>query len=176
MPRKFAAVVLALASLALSGCSVFYPNWGATSLPTETNSAPVISESASEEPSATEDAEANVEPSESPTAEHSETAIKRKETSVEIIMAMVDQDAGVLTVVAQLPEVVDQGGVCTFKFIGGSVTKSLTGKAEPSSDYTQCHPIEFELKDLASGDGVITVSYESEGYFGESAGQSVVIG
>ncbi|MCF8529626.1 MAG: hypothetical protein K9G13_06995 [Aquiluna sp.] len=176
MPRKFVVAVLALASLTLSGCSVFYPNWGATSLPTESNLAPEISESAAPESSESTDAEVAIEPSESPSAEPTATEIKRKETTVEIIMAFVDQEAGVLQVVAQLPEIVDLGGTCTFKFIGGSVSKSLTAKAEPSSDYTQCHPIEFELKDLAVGDGVISVSYESDGYFGESAGQSVVIG
>ena len=90
-------------------------------------------------------------------------------------MAMVDAEAGYLTVVAQLPEIVESGGECTFKFIGGSVTKTLTVPAEPSSDYTQCHPIEVELKDLAKGNGVVTVSYSSDLYVGTSAGNSVVI-
>jgi hypothetical protein len=91
-------------------------------------------------------------------------------------MAVPEPDYGVLTVIAQLPKLSESGGKCIFKFIGGDVEKSLEVKAEPSSDYTQCFPIEFPLSDLPKGNGVVTVSYESEGHFGTSAPVSVVIG
>lgn len=175
MPRKLLIVGLLLGSLTLSGCSVFYPNWGATSLPTE-SAIPTVEEtdpqgSASESVSETETAE----PVESASEEPAPTQEPKKETSVEIIMAFVDDTAGYLTVVAQLPDIVEAGGECTFKFIGGSVTKTLSVPSEPSSDYTQCHPIDVELSELSKGEGVVTVSYSSEKYLGTSAGTSVVI-
>jgi hypothetical protein len=48
-------------------------------------------------------------------------------------------------------------------------------RAEPSSDYTQCFPIEFPLADLPSGNGIVTVSYESASHFGLSPASSVVV-
>jgi hypothetical protein len=175
MPRFVAIAALIGASLTLTGCSVFYPNWGATSLPEPTETASVEpTEATSQEPTET----ASAEPTEA-TAEPEPTetqAVKRKEVDVEIIMAIPEPDYGVLTVVAQIPTLSESGGKCIFKFIGGSVEKTLEVKAEPSSDYTQCYPIEYPLDELPNGNGVVTVSYESEGHFGTSAPVSVVIG
>lgn len=173
MPRIIAIAALLGASLTLTGCSVFYPNWGATSLPEETKSATA------------EPTETPAEPTDTATPEPTETAaepepsatetVKRKEVDVEIIMAVPEPDYGVLTVVAQVPTLSESGGKCILKFIGGSVEKTLEVKAEPSSDYTQCFPIEYPLDELPKGNGVVTVSYESEGHFGTSAPVSVVI-
>ena len=175
MPRKLLIVGLLLSSLSLSGCSVFYPNWGATSLPTE-SSLPAIEETDSQATSSEGASESQTpEPVESASEEPAPTQEPKKETTVEIIMAFVDDGAGYLTVVAQLPDIVEAGGECTFKFIGGSVTKTLSVPSEPSSDYTQCHPIDVELSELSKGEGVVTVSYSSEKYLGTSAGTSVVI-
>ena len=91
-------------------------------------------------------------------------------------MAVPEPAIGVFTVVARIPSLSEAGGKCIFKYLGNGVTKTMEVKAEPSSDYTQCFPIEFPLKDLPSGNGVVTVSYESEGHFGISAPTSVVIG
>ncbi len=173
MPRIIALAALLGASLTLTGCSVFYPNWGATSLPEETQSIVAEPTETSAEPTETvtaEPTEATAEPEPSATE-----TVKRKEVDVEIIMAIPEPDYGVLTVVAQIPTLSESGGKCIFKFIGGSVEKSLEVKAEPSSDYTQCFPIEYPLDELPNGNGVVTVSYESEGHFGTSAPVSVVI-
>jgi len=160
-------------SLTLTGCSVFYPNWGATSLPEPVTESQTITE---EEPTATEETQTEATAEETATPEETKEPIVRKEVSVEIIMAVPEPSVGVLTVVAQIPSMSETGGKCIFKYLGNGISKTMEVKAEPSSDYTQCFPIEFPLKDLPSGNGVVTVSYESEGHFGTSAPTSVVIG
>ncbi len=166
---------LAVSSLliSLTGCSVFYPNWGATGLPEPVTESETI---APEETAPEETATAEATPEETATEEETQEPIVRKEVTVEIIMAVPEPAIGVFTVVAQIPNLTESGGKCIFKYLGNGVTKTKEVKAEPSSEYTQCFPIEFPLKDLPSGNGVVTVSYESEGHFGTSAPTSVVIG
>ena len=172
--RNFVKTLMVVAiSLTLTGCSVFYPNWGATSLPEPVTESQTITE---EEPTATEETQTEPTPEETAAPEETKEPIVRKEVSVEIIMAVPEPSVGVLTVVAQIPSMSETGGKCIFKYLGNGVSKTMEVKAEPSSDYTQCFPIEFPLKDLPSGNGVVTVSYESEGHFGTSAPTSVVIG
>lgn len=172
--RNFVKTLLVVAiSLTLTGCSVFYPNWGATSLPEPVTESQTITE---EEPTATEETQTEATAEATATPEETKEPIVRKEVSVEIIMAVPEPSVGVLTVVAQIPSMSETGGKCIFKYLGNGVSKTMEVKAEPSSDYTQCFPIEFPLKDLPSGNGVVTVSYESEGHFGTSAPTSVVIG
>ena len=175
MPR-FRALALASATLlTLSGCSVFYPNWGATELPEE----PTLSAAPTETETVTAEPEPTVtEEEESPEPEPTETEaleIEKVQTEVTIIMAIAEPDFGVLTVVAQVPGLSEAGGTCKMRFIGSDVERELEVKAEPSSDYTQCFPIEFPLSDLPSGNGVVTVSYDSEFHFGSSPASSVVI-
>lgn len=173
MFRSLKFVGLASAVLLLAGCSVFYPNWGATSLPEEPELA--TSEPASTD---TETESAEPEPSESETTaatESEEPKPEPKATDVEIIMAAVEPDYGVLTVVAQVPGVSDSDGTCTVRFQSGNFEQKLTVKAEPSSSYTQCFPAELALKDLPSGRGLVTVSYQSDLYVGTSAATSVDI-
>ncbi len=176
MRRFLLASSAILLSLTLVGCSAFYPNWGATGLPeepelaetTETSEAPTAepTESEASEPEVT--AEPTVEPTEQATVE-------RVQTQVDLIMAIAEPDYGVLTVVAQIPGVAESGGKCIMKFIGSNKEVSYEVRAEPSSDYTQCFPIEFPLSDLPSGNGIVTVTYESEFHFGTSPASSVVI-
>jgi hypothetical protein len=174
MPRFGLVALIALSSLALTSCSVFYPNLGATSLPEES------------ETSQTQTSEPDQAPSETPAGEAAETAeptasetsapeIIRKETPVEIIMVQPEPAFGVLTVIAQMPSLSESNGSCTLRFLSGSVEKTLKVQAEPSSDYTQCYPIELPLKGLPKGTAVVTVSYDSDYHFGTSSAQSVVI-
>lgn len=170
--RIFArTLAVAAVLLTLTGCSIFYPNWGATSLPEPATE----SQSVAPEETPTEE-QTDAAPEETSTPEETKEPIVRKEVAVEIIMAVPEPSVGVFTVVAQIPGMSETGGKCIFKYLGNGVTKTMEVKAEPSSDYTQCFPIEFPLKDLPSGNGVVTVSYESEGHFGTSAPTSVVIG
>ena len=169
--RNFArTLAVATVLLTLTGCSIFYPNWGATSLPEP------VTESQTVSPEETVAPEETATPEATATPEETKEPIVRKEIAVEIIMAVPEPSIGVFTVVARIPSLSESGGKCIFKYLGNGVTKTMEVKAEPSSDYTQCFPIEFPLKDLPSGNGVVTVSYESEGHFGISAPTSVVIG
>lgn len=177
--RKFwIAIAAVFVSATLTGCSVFYPNWGATGLPEE----PELSQTAQteepqtqvEETSQPEQVTETAEPTESPT-ETEEPAIVRKQVQVDVIMAIAEPDFGVLTVVAQIPGLSESGGKCVMRFIGSDKEATMEVKAEPSSDYTQCFPIEYPLDQLPSGNGIVTVSYESDYHFGQSPASSVVI-
>lgn len=178
MRKVFLALAALAVSATLTGCSVFYPNWGATGLPEEPDmqqtTEPVATETS--EPEATESQAATEEPA--PTATETETAepeIKRTQVQVDLIMAVAEPDYGVLTVVAQIPGVSETGGKCVMRFIGSDKEATMEVKAEPSSDYTQCFPIEYPLDQLPSGNGIVTVSYESDNHFGLSPASSVVI-
>ncbi|NCV80893.1 MAG: hypothetical protein EBW36_02520, partial [Actinobacteria bacterium] len=118
MPR-FRALALASATLLiLSGCSVFYPNWGATELPEEPtmSAVPTETETVTAEPEPTDtEIEASAEPE--PT-ETEEPEIEKVQTEVTIIMAVAEPDFGVLTVVAQIPGLSESGGMCKMRFIG----------------------------------------------------------
>jgi hypothetical protein len=134
---------------------------------------PTETETVTAEPETTDtEMEASAEPE--PT-ETEEPEIEKVQTEVTIIMAVAEPDFGVLTVVAQIPGLSESGGMCKMRFIGSDVEKELEVRAEPSSDYTQCFPIEFPLSELPSGNGVVTVSYDSEFHFGTSPATSVVI-
>jgi hypothetical protein len=134
---------------------------------------PAETETVTAEPEPTDtEIEASAEPE--PT-ETEEPEIEKVQTEVTIIMAVAEPDFGVLTVVAQIPGLSESGGMCKMRFIGSDVEKELEVRAEPSSDYTQCFPIEFPLSELPSGNGVVTVSYDSEFHFGTSPAASVVI-
>lgn len=177
MRKSFIGVAAVVATLTLTGCSVFYPNWGATGLPEE----PMITaESATQTPEATaeptqeETASAEPEVTETPTETES-PEIKRKQVQVDVIMAIAEPDFGVLTVVAQIPGVSESGGKCVMRFIGSDKEAVMEVKAEPSSDYTQCFPIEYPLSDLPTGNGIVTIAYESDYHFGLSPASSVVI-
>ena len=176
MRRFLLASSAVLLSLTLVGCSAFYPNWGATGLPEEpeVTETSIPTEEPSQEPieSETAEPEPSEEPSPEPSEEPSVTAIQ---TQVDIIMAIAEPDYGVLTVVAQIPGISEAGGKCIMRFIGSDKEATMEVRAEPSSDYTQCFPIEFPLADLPSGNGIVTVSYQSDFHFGTSPASSVVI-
>lgn len=172
MTKFFAFLTLSASAVVLTGCSVFYPNWGATSLPDEPTEQVTETVTEEPEPTASETATETAEPE--PTESETQKP-EPKKTTVEIIMAVAEPDVGVLTVVARAPEVIDEGGKCTVRFQSGNFDKKFTVKAEPSADYTQCHPIEIPLKDLVAGEGIVTVSYSSDNYVGTSAASSVVI-
>ena len=113
--------------LTLSGCSVFYPNWGATSLPEPVSESETV---VPEETTAQETPTETATPEETTTAEATKEPVVRKEVTVEIIMAVADPAAGVVTVVAQIPNLTEAGGKCIFKYLGNGVSKTKEVKAE----------------------------------------------
>lgn len=157
---KLAALSLAVVSL--SGCSLLYPHWGATTFPTDS---PSSSQTATPTPSDTASQSASPTPSSVPV----------KSAAVSIMDYNVDGTAGVVDVVAQVTNVAESGGQCTLTVTSGTTTKTQTVKAEANVDTTQCYPMEISLTGLASGSAVVSVTYRSAGYLGTSPGQSVTI-
>lgn len=155
--KKFATVLVATAiSLSLSGCALLYPNWG-------TDQSPGTSQSAA--PSET--------PSETPSA--SPTTVTKAKATVRIDDASADATAGVITVVAEVTNIAQDGGTCTLILQVGNTTKRLPFKAEANVDRTQCFPMEVPIAGLPKGTALVSVEYESTTYFGVSPAQSVVI-
>ena len=174
MRKLMIGLSLIFATLLLSGCGVFYPNWGATSLPEE----PTATIETNPEPEASAEPEVSVEPTASATPEETETsepATKQLPADVVILIAEAYSDTGMLEVVAKVQGITESDGTCTMRFIGSDTEKTVKVSAQPASDYTQCFPIEFPLSELPSGSGIVTVTYESEFHLGKSPASSVVI-
>jgi hypothetical protein len=155
--KKIASVLVAtVISLNLTGCALLYPNWGTDQNPGTSQSAEPT-ESASETPS--------VSPS----------AVNKAKATIRIDDASADATAGVISVIAEVTNIAQDGGSCTLVLQIGNTTKRLPFKAEANVDRTQCFPMEVPLAGLAKGTALVSVEYESADYFGISAAQSVVI-
>ena len=176
MRRKVLALAI-LAGLTLSGCSAFVPSWNAQPTPIE-----IDNENDSEDVNDSPEADPEPEPAEpsepdqpsEPEPEPAES-IERSSVDVEVISAMVYEDEGQLEVIAQVLEVVEDGGECTLKLLAGDFSTEMTVGANRSSNYTQCAPIDIPLSELPGGTAVVSVSYLSDNYEGESESVSVVI-
>lgn len=150
-------VAAGLLSLTLAGCSVLYPNWNTTANPSDSGT-----------PSASSSSTASESPSASPST-------AKAKASIMIIDSGVDAPGGVVYVVAEVTNVVEDGGLCTMTFIGAGQTKSVTGKAEINATDTQCHPLQIPLAGLPKGAGLVTVTYNSATHIGTSAAIAVTI-
>lgn len=156
MRRIIAASLLLATSVALSGCTLFYPNWGATTAPVET---PSETSTPTSEPSPTQT-----------------TPPKPKQpVSVEIMQADTDAAAGTITVIAQATGISEDGGNCTLIVTQASSSKSVTAKAESNVTDTQCFPLSLSIVGLSPGDASFTVSYDSSSYTGKSTPQAITI-
>jgi len=155
MKRMISSITAIGAALALivsvAGCSVLYPNWNTTANPGD-SSTPSSSSSAS--PSESASASATPTP----------TAVKAK-AQITFVDSGVDAAGGVIFAVAEVTNVVEDGGLCTLTFIGAGKTKTVT----------QCHPLELSLVGLPKGAGLITVTYNSPTHIGTSAAVAVTI-
>ena len=162
MKKFLITTAVVLSTLTLSGCHYFYPNWGATSAPTDEPSA-----SSTPEPSASETSE--------PTPSASATEQPKGQVGLRVLSSSVDSGAGQITVIAEVAEVSEDGGNCTLKLTSGSVTKTLTVKAESNVTDTQCYPFNLPLTGIPSGNASFTVSYESADSIGATSANSLVI-
>ena len=161
--KKFLiTTAVVLGTLTLSGCQYFYPNWGATSAPTD-------------EPSESSDPE----PSQSQTTEPSPSASAsqkpREQVGLRVLSSAADSASGQITVIAEVADISEDGGNCTLKVTSGSVTKTLTVKAESNVTDTQCYPFNLPLTGIPSGNASFTVSYESADSIGSTGANSLVI-
>ena len=158
-----ALATAALVSLTLSGCTLLYPHWGATGLPSDSATAsPTIPE-----PSTSATASASV--SASP------TTVPVQPATLHIIQSNLDSTVGVIDVVAEVTNVSEDGGRCTLTITAGAATKTQTVKAESNVDGTQCFPMEITLMGLPKGPATFKVSYTSAGYSGSTGPQAVTI-
>jgi len=156
--RIFGAIALAFSICSLTACSLFYPNWGATEMPTPTSSS---SASASETPSPT--------PTVNPTDSASPTPTDRTVAELQIMDATPDATAGTLSVIAQVNNVTEANGTCALTIKAGGVTKKFAAvKAEPNAAFTQCFAIVVPLAGLASGEATAQVTYDSPTATGKS--------
>jgi hypothetical protein len=156
-----ALTTVTLAGISLTGCSILYPNWNTTAGPGDTStpsssSSSQVSESASPTPTPT------------PT-------VALKKAQISVIDSGVDTAGNVIFAVAEVTNVVEDGGTCTLTFIGAGKTKSVSGKAESNATDTQCHPLELSLVGLPKGAGLVTIAYTSTTHTGTSAATAVTI-
>ena len=163
--KKFSSLAAITAALTLTagltGCSVLYPNWNTTANPGD---------------SATPSASASVAPTESTSASATPTPTAAKaKAQITFVDSGVDTAGGVIFAVAEVTNVVEDGGLCTLTFIGAGKTKTITGKAEANATDTQCHPLELSLSGLPKGAGLITITYNSATHVGTSAAVAVTI-
>lgn len=170
--------IAAAALLTLSGCSAFVPSWNAQPTPIEIDNEN-DQEDVKEEPELQPDPEPQ-DQSDSNQSEEPEPAepvepIERSSVTVEVISAMAYEDEGQLEVIAQVYDVVEDGGECTLKLLAGDFSTELTVGANRSSNYTQCAPFDIPLSELPGGTSVVSVSYLSDNYEGESDSFPVVV-
>ena len=158
MKKTSTAASAVLVAITLSGCALLYPNWGTDQNP-----------STSMSPSAT-----STSPSASPSESASETPIQTL-AEVSLIDMGVDSGAGSLYVVAEVLNATENGGKCTITFKSGSATKSVSVKAEANASTTQCFPAYLPIGGLPKGKGVVTITYESEKFYGTSDSYGVTI-
>ena len=153
-----------LAGLALCGCSVLYPHWGATDFPTDGPSS-----------TSTSLPTQSAQPSASASASASPSATPVQAAKVQILQLNADATNGVVDVVAQVSNVAEDGGQCTLTVTSGSTSKSQVVRAESNVDTTQCFPMEVALAGLAKGSASVTVTYKSPAYVGSSQSQTITI-
>ena len=167
MKRLFTIALVSLAALSTAGCSMFYPNWGATELPTAT---PSSSATESATPSET------ASPTSTPTDSASPTPTSRIDAEVQILDASADATAGIGTVIAQVNNVTESTGTCTATIKAGGIVKKFGPvQAEANAASTQCFAITFDLAGLPSGAAAVQVSYDSPTASGKSNYFSVTI-
>ena len=161
--RKLLAIsITLLATTALSGCTLLYPNWGTDASPSD-SAAPSASatpiESPSESPSAT--------PSEAPLAK----------ADVVVFDAGIDTSgsAPMIFAMADISNFAEAGGKCILTFTGSGVTKSVEVTGLENVNRTQCPLMQMPVKGLPKGAGILTVQYVSKTHAGNAPSVSVVI-
>jgi hypothetical protein len=164
--KKAFIVTLGLATaLVLTGCTLFYPNSGSP----EDLIEPSVS--ASEAPAEETATEQSASPSPSPSPSVSPTMAP---AVIEIRVS--DASSGVLQVVAEITNIVEDGGSCSLSVYQGSAATVLaTVKAERNTTSTFCSEFRVELSTVPKGPQNLTVKYESENHVGESEKFEVTI-
>lgn len=162
---KFGAVIaVATVTTLLSGCSLLYPNWGATSFPSHSASA---SQTPSETPSET--------PTPTETPKPTPTVTPKNKAKIQLNDVQVDTDNGVIDVIAEVTNVFEEGGTCKLTVTSGETSATAKARAEQNVTDTQCGLLEVNLSELAKGKGKLVVTYSSDKSEGTSETQVVTI-
>lgn len=135
--KNFATALLLLATLSVSGCSIFYPNTNPTTTPTPT-------------PTKTET------PTPTPTIDPS-----LKKVTINIIDSSAFKANGTVDVIAEAKGVIEDSGKCTLVVTQGDVSQSVTVDAEPNVSTMQCFPMSLPLAKFQDGKLTFTVTYLS---------------
>lgn len=159
--KKFLLFVVLVGVATLAGCSLLYPNWG---------QAP--SQSSSSEPSQSNSQSSGETTAPQPTETQ---AVPKKNASVEVMSVDVDSSALAINVVAHVTNIAEDGGSCTLVYQSGATTKNVTVKAESNVNDTQCYPMTLSTVGLPKGAGLVSVTYESNGYKGSSPASAVTV-
>ena len=162
MKRFLISASVVAASIALTGCSLLYPNWGTTEKPSD----PQTSAPATDTPTTT--------PSETPT-ETPTSAPPVQKAILNLIQSGVDTNNNQLYAVAEVTNAVEDGGQCTLTFTSGTFTKSLVVKAESNVKTTQCYPMNLSMTGFPKGPGFMTIAYSSAAFKGVSNAIPVTI-
>lgn len=159
MRRFLAAAAIIAATFSLSGCDIFYPNWGQTTPPTD-------------DPTATPTE--TVTPTTEPTVTPTPTKKPQAKAVVRILQSSVDSSSGMINVIAEVADISEDGGFCTLKVTQGAVSRSFTAKAESNVTDTQCYPLNLAITGFASGPADFTVTYDSTEYIGTASDQITI--
>jgi len=161
--KKAFIVALGLATaLVLTGCTLFYPNSGN---PEDLIGPPASSSEPSDDPNSTEQSGSpSPSPSVSPTLAVAQLQILYTDTS-----------AGLLNVVAEVTNFVEDGGSCTLSYYKGTTATAVaTVKAERNVTSTVCS-FNVNFSAVPKGALELIVKYESANHFGESEKFGVTI-
>jgi hypothetical protein len=162
MKKLALAATATLLAVTVSGCSIFYPNWGE-------KTPPIGTPSASDQPTSIES------PSASSSASASETPSQAPVQPAKINVLQQSVDSSGISVIAEAQNFSEDGGSCTLTFTNGTVKKSVTVKAESNASDTQCFPMTLPLTGLPKGAGLITITYSSKTHLGTSTAIAVTI-
>jgi hypothetical protein len=96
-----------------------------------------------------------------------------EKVGISIINSQADSTG--IDVVAAVPNVSEDGGLCTLTVIQGETKQGFTVKAESNVTDTQCFPMHLPLKGFVSGNATFTVGYQSATSTGVSPVGQIVI-
>ena len=145
-----AGVTLVVATT-LSGCSLFYPNPGPTPTPTKT-------ETPTPTPTPTPTVDPNLKP-----------------VDIHIIDASAFRGNGTVDVIAEALAIMEDNGKCTLVVSQGSVSETVTVKAESNVNSTQCFPMSVPVTGFKDGKLSYRVTYVSPLSGGESTSGTISI-
>ncbi len=172
-PRALGALAV-IAVTTLAACTPFGP--------TEITPTPEVTVTTSHgptpspSPSATRGTSASPSPSPSATISGPiQNAPVGSVVSPEVFLSIVDATAGELQVVANVPGITENGGMCTVTVTAGSVVISKTSTGAANVTTTECGQFTFPLSELPAGTASIVVAYQSASYSGLSNTDNVTL-